>query len=184
MNRSENMARIRSRNTLPEIILRRALWAAGFRYRIHAATLAGRPDIVFPGRKVAVYVDGCQWHGCPEHYVHPRSREEFWGNKLRQNVERDRCQTLALESSGWRVVRIWEHEVFEALNRAVDLVAAAVRCKDWIAGPDERVVGVYPVAVDGSIERRHLQALRNPDICTDVVRARSTRKWRRIAREK
>ena len=105
--RSRMMSRIRGRNTRPERRLRQALWAAGLRYRKHAKTPVGRPDLVFVGPRVAVFVDGCFWHGCPRHYVRPRSRTDFWSRKLRENVDRDRRQTLELHVRGWTVVRIW-----------------------------------------------------------------------------
>src|SRR5436305_4641398 len=101
--RSEQMARIRGKNTSPEMLLRRALWAAGLRYRVHYRTPAGRADIALVKVQLAIYIDGCFWHGCPDHYVRPRSQADFWAAKLAQNVERDRRQTLQLETSGWKV---------------------------------------------------------------------------------
>jgi len=105
----------------------------------------GRPDVVFPGPKVAVFIDGCFWHGCPEHYVRPRSRTEFWAEKLAQNVARDRRQTLALEAQGWRVVRVWEHDVFTQLDEAVEDVTAAVREKEWSPVSSQVVVRLEPL---------------------------------------
>lgn len=87
----------RSQHTRPEVLLRQALWRAGLRYRLHTRTPVGRPDIVFPRQKVAIFIDGCFWHGCPEHYVRPRSRPEFWAAKLLTNFERDHRQTRELE---------------------------------------------------------------------------------------
>ncbi len=88
LTRSQQMSRIRGGNTNPERIVARALWAAGLRYRLRLSRLAGRPDIVFTGARLAVFIDGCFWHGCPEHYVRPRSRSVFWRRKLRENVAR------------------------------------------------------------------------------------------------
>src|SRR5262245_56530052 len=113
LTRSEQMARIRAKDTSPERLLRCALWRAGLRYRLHRRTETALPDLVFRRDRVVVFVDGCFWHGCPEHYVRPRSRGEFWDTKLARNVERDRAQTRDLEARGWRVCRIWEHAVFE-----------------------------------------------------------------------
>src|SRR5215210_4815563 len=127
LSRSEHMARVKGKNTSPERILRSALWEAGLRYRLNYRVPAGRPDIVFPGPKVAVYVDGCFWHGCPAHYSRPRSREGFWSQKLAANTERDSRLTLRLESSGWIVVRVWEHEVFSELDEVVHIVQRAIR---------------------------------------------------------
>ncbi len=110
LTRSENMARIRSRDTKPEIRLRQALWAAGCRYRLRS-DLPGSPDILFVKARVAVFVDGCFWHGCPLHYSAPRTREEFWKTKLRKNVLRDIAADDALVSDKWEVFRVWEHEL-------------------------------------------------------------------------
>ncbi|GBC59594.1 very short patch repair endonuclease [Desulfonema ishimotonii] len=110
LTRSENMARIRGRDTKPEIKLRKALWAAGFRYRL-SYPLPGRPDLVFPKARLAVFVDGCFWHGCPLHYSAPKTRQEFWKNKLRTNVLRDMAVEDELVSLDWKVFRIWEHDL-------------------------------------------------------------------------
>src|SRR5262245_51945914 len=117
------MARIRPRDTSPERLLRKHLWNAGLRYRLHVPTPAGRPDIVFVSRRVAVFVDGCFFHGCPDHYVRPRSSCAFWAEKLAANVRRDIDQTRELERLGWRVCRIWEHEVFENPSRVAKRIA-------------------------------------------------------------
>lgn len=104
------MAKIRSKDTKPELRLRKALWAAGCRYRLHY-DLPGRPDIVFLRKRLAIFMDGCFWHGCPLHYSAPRTREDFWKAKLRQNVMRDMAADEALIREGWEVFRIWEHEL-------------------------------------------------------------------------
>lgn len=125
MTRSENMARIRSRDTKPEIRLRQALWAAGCRYRLHY-DLPGRPDIVFTAAKLAVFVDGCFWHGCPLHYSAPGTREDFWKSKLRKNVLRDMAADDALIAKNWQVIRIWQHDLVRpepAVRRILDLLA-------------------------------------------------------------
>jgi len=118
----------RRTDTKPEVALRRALHALGYRYRKDfRLDLPGgvrvRPDIVFTARKVAVFVDGCFWHVCPEHGREPTSNEWYWTPKLRRNVERDRAADAALQAAGWRVVRLWEHE---ELASAVDAVVKAV----------------------------------------------------------
>ncbi len=125
LTRSENMARIRSRDTKPEIRLRKALWAAGCRYRLYY-DLPGRPDIVFIRERLAVFVDGCFWHGCPLHYSAPRTREDFWKSKLRKNVLRDMAADDALASENWRVIRIWQHDLVRpepAVRHILDLLA-------------------------------------------------------------
>jgi len=178
------MSRIRSRDTGPELRLRRALWAGGLRYRLHATTPVGRPDLVFPGPRVAVFVDGCFWHGCPEHYVRPRSRTDFWTGKLRANIDRDRRQTLELENQGWRVVRLWEHTVYEALPDAVEVVRLAVQQRSSPPVPPPtcwRVVLVEALDKTGDQERRHLEDLRDPEIRRFIDQPRHTRKWKRPA---
>ena len=173
--RSATMARIRGRDTKPELILRRALWADGYRYRVNYRTPAGRPDIVFPGRYLAVFVDGCFWHGCPDHYVRPRSRTGFWDRKLQSNVGRDRRQTLQLEESGWRVLRFWEHDVHMDLQSVLGALRAAFSGDVSPHGQDWRVVAVEPG--DDNRERRILESLRSSEMRSVLERTRSTRKW-------
>lgn len=179
LTRSEQMSRIRGRDTRPEQLLRSALWAAGLRYRLQVQTPGGRADLAFPGARVVVLVDGCFWHGCPRHYVRPRSREEFWAGKLAQNVGRDRRQTLELEAQGWRVVRLWEHQIFEDLEAAVQRVRDAVACAGELTPDDWRVVRVEALDADGRTERRHLERLRDPDQRRFEDGPRVTAKWSR-----
>lgn len=173
------MSRIRPRNTKPERQLRSALWAAGLRFRIHAATPVGRPDVVFPGRKLAVFIDGCFWHGCPLHYVRPRSRTEHWETKLRVNVDRDRSQTLELERLGWRVVRVWEHAVYEDLPEVVQQIREALETPEPESASDWRVVAVESIDEMARTERRHLEQLRHPEVRKTEEGRRITAKWRR-----
>jgi len=176
--RSAVMSRIRSRDTRPEIRLRKALWARGLRYRLQVKPPTGRPDIVFKGARVAVFVDGCFWHGCPQHYVRPRSREEFWSNKLRENVGRDCRQTRDLEQADWRVCRFWECEVWEQLDRVVDTIHQAVRHGRWSPEDAWRVQHVTPLDPEGAMECRELTLLRDPARHRSVEQPRSTKKWR------
>lgn len=182
LTRSQQMARIRGGNTSPEWMLRRELWRRGFRYRLHARTPVGRPDLVFSGARVAVFIDGCFWHGCPGHYVRPRTRDEFWSSKLRENVERDSRQTVELERLGWRVCRLWEHEVWEDVADAVNRVSTAVTAEKWSPSLDWRVVRVEVLGGPEDLERRHLRELRHCAPEEVVVQKRSTRKWARRAR--
>ncbi len=108
--RSYNMSRIRGGGTKPEILLRKALWAAGLRYRIKNK-LPGKPDIAFPSVKVAIFVDGCFWHGCPEHMTWPKNNAEFWKEKIEGNMVRDREVKVDLSEIGWSTLRFWEHEI-------------------------------------------------------------------------
>ncbi len=121
--RSEIMARIRDRDTGPELRVRRAAHAMGLRFRLHRRDLPGSPDLVFPKYRTALFVHGCFWHrheGCPRAYV-PKSRMEFWNRKFAANVERDRRVSEALRKLGWRPVVIWECETEDrsALKRII-----------------------------------------------------------------
>jgi len=114
--RSENMRRIRGKDSAPERAVRRLLHKLGYRYRLHRRDLPGRPDIVFPTRRKVIFVHGCFWHrhpGCKFAY-NPKSRLEFWSTKFRQNVERDNRATAMLMASGWAVLVVWECETADA----------------------------------------------------------------------
>lgn len=107
------MSRIKSKGTKPEVTLRKALFAHGFRYRVNVGTLPGKPDIVLPRYKTVIFVHGCFWHGHPgcKYAYTPKSNIEFWTNKLEGNVIRDRLTEKALEEMGWRILIVWECEV-------------------------------------------------------------------------
>lgn len=132
--RSRMMSGIGGRNTKPEIVVRKALFAAGFRFRLHRKDLPGRPDVVLPGRRIAVFVHGCFWHahrGC-RYAKTPASRREFWEAKLAGNVERDARATEALLSAGWRVLVVWE-----CATRSVETRAALPDLlRRWIDGSE------------------------------------------------
>jgi DNA mismatch endonuclease (patch repair protein) len=167
------MARVRGRDTAPELLLRRSLWQRGLRYRLQRRVNGCRPDLIFPRKKVAVFVDGCFWHGCPRHYTRPKTSRAFWQEKLRANVERDRRQTLALESIGWRVVRLWEHEVNECVSLAADLVQEALDKPEWTPRKDWRVShATDPERTEAPPGLVELVSLRNP-MCTRRVPCRS-----------
>src|SRR6185437_5040614 len=108
--RSHCMSRIRSRDTKPEVRLRKALWSLGLRYRL-GSRLPGKPDAVFPTDRVALFVDGCFWHQCSKHAVKPKTNEIFWRSKLKANVDRDKRINRELRALGWRVIRVWEHDI-------------------------------------------------------------------------
>lgn len=116
----------RRRDTGPEMALRRELHRRGHRFRVDYPPVAGlrcRADIVFTRALVAVFVDGCFWHSCPEHGTTPRANREWWRTKLELNVARDRRNDTALAQAGWRVIRIWEHVLVTA---AADHVCQAI----------------------------------------------------------
>ena len=113
--RSLVMARIKGKNTGPELRARKTAHAMGLRFRLHRTDLPGKPDLVFPSRRVALFVHGCFWHqhaGC-RRASSPKSRTEYWDAKLRRNVERDARLVPMLEALGWRVAVIWECETHD-----------------------------------------------------------------------
>ncbi|HXO43106.1 MAG TPA: very short patch repair endonuclease [Thermoanaerobaculia bacterium] len=119
------MSRQRVRDTRPEMELRRALHARGVRFRLHRQDLPGRPDLVVPRLRLAVFVDGCFWHACPEHSVRPQANREWWASKLAANVARDRRNDIRLREIGWEPLHVWEHQ---DANAVADVVAAR-----WVA---------------------------------------------------
>lgn len=128
------------RDTKPELLLRRAIWALGLRYRVDRPPLKGmrrRADIVFGPSRTAVYVDGCFWHSCPQHATFPKNNREWWREKLEANVRRDRDTDEQLRAAGWNVIRVWEHE---------DMDAAAERVHEVVRpGCAPTHVGAQPV---------------------------------------
>ena len=117
--RSEIMRSVRTRDTAPEIRLRRALWKTGLRYRTRTRIERTKPDIAFLGRRLLVFVDGCFWHGCPRHYTQPVENAAFWSAKIEKNRARDARNNQALEAAGWKVLRFWECEVEKDLERVI-----------------------------------------------------------------
>ncbi|MCZ9354887.1 very short patch repair endonuclease [Streptomyces mutabilis] len=119
----------RGKDTAPELALRRLLHASGLRYRVDARPVPQvrrRADLVFPGVRVAVFVDGCFWHGCPEHYRPATRNAEFWQEKIEGNRSRDRETNEIFRAAGWSVIRVWEHEAPET---AAELVSREVRAR-------------------------------------------------------
>ncbi|ROQ71662.1 Very short patch repair protein [Streptomyces sp. ADI92-24] len=111
------MQAIRSRDTQPERLIRRLVHANGLRYRVAARPLPDlrrTADLVFRPAKVAVFIDGCYWHGCPEHYVAPKTNPGYWSDKVARNVARDRDTDQRLAEAGWLVLRFWEHQSSDA----------------------------------------------------------------------
>jgi DNA mismatch endonuclease (patch repair protein) len=120
LTRSELMARIRSRDTRPEMTVRHFLWASGFRYRLQGKALPGRPDIVLRRYKTAIFVHGCFWHGhadCKQFKL-PMTRPEFWADKIGRNRARDAASEARLRQMGWQVIVVWECELQGQHGRA------------------------------------------------------------------
>lgn len=111
--RSFNMSRIRGKNTKPEMLVRKFLFSKGIRYRLHEKKLPGKPDMVFPKYKMLIFINGCFWHGHENcrFFVVPKTRTEWWLNKINGNTQKDIESFLALEKDGWKVITVWECEL-------------------------------------------------------------------------
>jgi DNA mismatch endonuclease (patch repair protein) len=123
--RSKTMSRIRRRDTKPELLLRKAVWARGLRgYRLDDRRFPGRPDIAWPRRRVAVFVDGAFWHGHPTAFT-PGKSGAYWDEKIARNVDRDRAADAALREIGWIVLRFWDFQAVKECEACVDAIEAA-----------------------------------------------------------
>lgn len=129
------------RDTLPELRVRHLVHAAGLRYRVDHPPLTHnrrlRADMVFTRAKVAVFIDGCFWHGCPQHYVPSRTNTDYWGPKIAANAERDARNTELLETEGWTVLRFWAHTPAEEAAARVVGAVTATRCRAPAGPPEE-----------------------------------------------
>jgi DNA mismatch endonuclease (patch repair protein) len=129
--RSRNMAAIRSRNTTPELRVRRALHVLGYRYRLHRSDLPGKPDIVLPKYRTVIFIHGCFWHmhDCPMGHPKPATNAAFWAEKRGRNAERDKEHTALLHRNGWTVYTVWECETrsAEKLSRAIGIIDGRLR---------------------------------------------------------
>ncbi|MDD5163180.1 MAG: very short patch repair endonuclease [Candidatus ainarchaeum sp.] len=123
--RSRIMSAIRSKNTKPELILRKLLFAAGLRYRIHYGK--HKIDIAFPSKKIAIFVDGCFWHNCPKHFQMPASNLRYWRKKMACNLEREKNKENELRKTGWKVVRVWEHSLKDNPAKAFNKIASTYK---------------------------------------------------------
>ena len=136
--RSRMMAGIRGRDTRPELMLRLGLHAAGFRYRLHCKNLPGKPDIVFPARRAVIFAHGCFWHGHNCHLFRwPRSREEWWREKIGRNQTVDARAVKDLTDTGWRVGIVWECALKGRSRRPVDSVIQ--ECAGWLRSGGQRL---------------------------------------------
>lgn len=118
-------------NIKPETELERnfgkLLKKAGLRFNTHVGGLPGKPDFVFFGRRLAVFVDGCFWHGCPAHFKFPKTNRPFWKKKIERNLERDRQVNRALKKAGWSVLRMWEHSIEQNPERCVSVITRKLK---------------------------------------------------------
>lgn len=139
--RSRIMASIGSENTGPELLLRKALRANGLiGWKFQGYGITGRPDFVFEAQKVAVFVDGCFWHGCITCCRPPKSNRIYWSKKFKTNILRDRNTNQELIASGWKIVRFWEHEVLGAADKCAKRVAAVIKRQRG----SQKVLGLSP----------------------------------------
>lgn len=121
--RSKIMSSIHGRNTSPEITLRKKMFERGFRYRIdYKMPHSRRIDIALVSRKLAVFVDGCFWHRCPTCFKKPKSNTSYWKPKITSNVRRDADTNKILESLGWKIIRFWEHEIKDDLEKCITII--------------------------------------------------------------
>lgn len=125
LTRSEQMSRVKAKDSEAELALRSALHRTGLRFRKHRRVEGIAVDIVLPIRRVAVFVDGCFWHGCPVHATYPKTNQEYWLPKLCENRERD--QSSKLRRRGWRVVRVWEHACLPVADTVLNRILKVVR---------------------------------------------------------
>ncbi len=109
--RSKVMASIKGKNTRPEMMIRKILWSRGKRYRLHDRSIAGVPDISSKKRKIAIFIDGCFWHGCNTCYKEPKTNVDYWRNKMLQNKKRRGIVIDKLRKDDWMVLQFWEHEI-------------------------------------------------------------------------
>lgn len=126
---SKVMSANRGKNTGPEILLRKALWAEGIRgYRVHPKGLPGRPDIVFPRYRLAILVNGCFWHRCPHCKPStPKSHTDFWNEKFERNIERDSRVIMELQEIGWRTIVVWECSIKSNVHKVVKKIKDEIR---------------------------------------------------------
>ena len=126
--RSRIMSKIRGTDTSPEMLVRRGLFKNGYRYRVNYwfKGLRFKPDIVMISRKVCIFIDGCFWHKCPICYRQPKSNKRYWIAKINRNMRRDKKQNKFLEKQGWRIIRVWEHEVMSDLNGVLEKIISYI----------------------------------------------------------
>ncbi len=125
MQRKYNMSRIRSSDTLVELKFRKFIWKNGLKeYRVKS-NITGRPDIYFSKQKVAVFIDGCFWHKCPIDFIRPKSKNDYWDRKIKNNVKRDKAINLELKNKKIKVLRFWEHNIENGIGKCYSILRTA-----------------------------------------------------------
>lgn len=117
--RSEIMSAVRSKDTKIEIAFRKILWKQGFRYSKNSTKYFGKPDLVLKKYKTVIFIDSCFWHGCKKHCRIPATNKKYWTNKINRNKERDKEVNKFYKKSGWKIIRIWEHDLQKNLNNTL-----------------------------------------------------------------
>jgi DNA mismatch endonuclease (patch repair protein) len=125
--RRVTMQAVKSKDSKMEVRFRSALWKSGLRFFKNVNNLVGKPDIVFPRKKVVIFLDSCFWHGCPKHLKLPVTRKEYWEGKITRNHNRDQKVNENYLELGWKVIRFWEHELKEGFQDCVDRVSKEIR---------------------------------------------------------
>ena len=132
VKRSAIMRAVRSKDSAMEVRFRKALWRRGYRFRKNAANCLGKPDLALRKHRTVIFLDSCFWHGCEEHCRVPSTRTDYWPAKIERNKKRDLEVNAYYQEKGWRVLRIWEHEVTESFDAAIARAIQALRD----VGPD------------------------------------------------
>ncbi len=146
--RSRIMASVRGKDTAPELLLRKRLHKSGFRFRLHAKNLPGKPDLVFPKYKAVIFINGCFWHGHDCHrFSWPKTRKQFWRAKIQGNKERDCRNQEALLKAGWRVGLVWECSLRGRGRLGTEAVAK--ECAEWLSSSETTLI------VKEVFERKH-----------------------------
>lgn len=120
------MARVRNKDSKIEVAFRRGLWALGVRYRKNPRSYFGKPDLVIRRARTVIFIDSCFWHGCPKHFRAPKTKQEYWREKIARNRRRDREVTKHYKREGWHVYRYWEHDVIKKLSTILRSCCASI----------------------------------------------------------
>lgn len=121
------MSKVKNKDSKIEVLLRKALWAEGFRYRKNDTNYFGKPDIVLPKYETVIFVDSCFWHRCPEHYGAPATRKEFWRKKINRNKDRDGEVNRHYKKKDWNIIRVWEHDVKNDLSPIIGKITRKIQ---------------------------------------------------------
>lgn len=127
--RSEIMSKVKSKDSKIEMLFRKLLWRRGFRYRKNSSKYFGKPDVILSRYKTVIFIDSCFWHGCGRHCRLPSSRKKYWRGKISRNKKRDIEVTAYYKKTGWRVIRIWEHDLNKSkvLKKIIDRIIKMVK---------------------------------------------------------